>query len=162
MDFLLNGTVLALLGASLAVGLACAGSAIGVGSTGEAGAGLLSEEPGKFAQVLVLQIMPGTQGLYGFVIWFWVLNAMQILTPDPVQITVAGGAAVCMACLPIAIGGMLSAIAQGRVAAASIGLISKRPEELSKGMIMCILVEFYAILCLLASIMMISNVNLTA
>lgn len=66
----LEGTALALLGAALAVGLPCAGSATGVGTVGRAGAGLLSVDPGKFSRVLVMQILPGTQGLYGLVIWF--------------------------------------------------------------------------------------------
>ena len=72
----LEGTALALLGAALAVGLPCAGSATGVGTVGRAGAGLLSVDPGKFSRVLVMQILPGTQGLYGLVIWFFALTKL--------------------------------------------------------------------------------------
>ena len=62
-----------LSGAALAVGLACVGSARGVGMVGRAAAGALSVEPDKFARALILQILPGTQGLYGLVIWFLAL-----------------------------------------------------------------------------------------
>ena len=55
---------------------------------------------------------------------------------------------------PLGIGGYFTAIAQGRCAAAGISLVAKRPEEMSKGIIMAIMVEFYAILCLLASFLM--------
>ena len=131
MEFLntIGGGALALLGAAIAAALACVGSAKGTGITGEAGAGLVSEDPSKSGKVMILQVIPGTQGLYGFV-----------------------------ACLPIAIGGLLSAIAQGKVAAASINILAKKPDDWSKGMIMCIVVEFYAILCLLASFLMLNAI----
>ena len=61
------------------------------------------------------------------------------------------------ACLPIAFAGLLSGIAQGKVAAASINILAKKPDDWSKGMILCITVEFYAILSLLASFLMILN-----
>ena len=63
------------------------------------------------------------------------------------------------ACLPIALGGWISAIAQGKVAAASLNILAKKPDDWSKGMIFCITVEFYAILCLLASFLMLSNLK---
>ena len=57
--------------------------------------------------------------------------------------------------LPMAIGGLLSGIAQGRVAAASVNIVAKNPNDWSKGMVLCIIVEFYAILSLLISFLMI-------
>jgi V/A-type H+-transporting ATPase subunit K len=157
MEFLLNGTTLAFIGAALAVGLSCVGSAKGVGIVGEAGAGLLTEDPSQFSKVLILQILPGTQGLYGFVVWFFALNKIGLMGGSPLDISVYTGASILMACLPMALGGLLSAIAQGRVAASGIGIITKRPEEMSKGILMAVMVEFYAILSLLASLLMISN-----
>lgn len=50
-------------------------------------------------------------------------------------------------------------LAQGRVAAASINLLAKKPDDWSKGMVLCITVEFYAILSLLASMLMIINIS---
>ena len=37
------------------------------------------------------------------------------------------------------------------------GQVAKRPEEMSKGIIMAIMVEFYAILCLLATFLMLNG-----
>lgn len=151
------GTGLAFLGAALAVGLSCAGSAKGVGLVGEAGAGVLSQDPGKFSQVLILQVLPGTQGLYGLVIWFFALMKMGFFNGTLGAMDVATGLTFFAACMPMAFGGWLSAIAQGRVAAAGVSLIAKRPGEMSKGIIMAIMVEFYAILSLLASFLMLNS-----
>ena len=76
---------------------------------------------------------------------------------DVTAITLQQGLQVFNACLPIALGGLLSAIAQGKVAAASVNILAKKPDDWSKGMILCITVEFYAILSLLASFLMILN-----
>jgi V/A-type H+-transporting ATPase subunit K len=155
MDFLSNsGLYIAVIGASLAVGLACAGSGKGVGCVGEAAAGVLSEDPSKFASCLILQILPGTQGLYGLVVWFYAMFSLGIIGGTPATLTFAQGIGYSFACLPMAIGGYVTAIGQGRCAAAGVSLIAKRPEEMSKGIIMAIMVEFYAILCLLASFLM--------
>ena len=156
MSFLseFGGIALALLGSGLAVGLSCVGSAQGTGIAGEAGAGLVSEDPSKFGKAMILQVIPGTQGLYGFVIWFLAFNKL-VPTMD-----VAQGLQILAACLPIALGGLLSGIAQGKVAAASVNILAKKPDDWSKGMILCITVEFYAILSLLASFMMLNAISL--
>ena len=150
MEFLnsIGGFALGLLGAGLAAFMAGIGSAKGTGIAGEAGAGLVSEDPSKFGKAMIMQVIPGTQGLYGFVIWFLAFNK---LVPG---MSIEQGLQVLAACLPIAFGGLLSAIAQGKVAAASINILAKKPDDWSKGMILCITVEFYAILSLLASMIM--------
>lgn len=150
----LFGTAIAFIGATLAVGLACAGSGKGVGIAGEAAAGVVSENPAQFSKCLILQLLPGTQGLYGLVIWFFAIFQMGLLSGVP-TLTIGQGLAFFGACLPMGIGGYVTAIAQGRCAAAGIGIVAKRTEEFSKGIIMAIMVEFYAILCLLASFLMI-------
>ena len=156
MEFLntIGGYALGLLGAGLAAFMAGIGSAKGTGIAGEAGAGLVSEDPGKFGKAMILQVIPGTQGLYGFVIWFL---AFGKLVPG---MSVAEGLQVLAACLPIAFGGLLSGIAQGKVAAASVNILAKKPDDWSKGMILCITVEFYAILALLASFMMLNGITI--
>jgi len=155
-----SGLALALLGAALAVLMSCIGSAKGVGMVGEAASGLLSEEPSRFSQCLILQILPGTQGLYGFVIWFFVLNKLGMMGGAPLEVTTAAGWGLLFACLPMAFGGLISAIAQAKVAVGGINMITKRPEEMFKGVLMAVMVEFYAILSLLASILMIMNMSI--
>ena len=160
MNFLetFGGYALGLLGAGLAAFMAGIGSAKGTGIAGEAGAGLVSEDPSKFGKAMILQVIPGTQGLYGFVIWF--LAYSKLAAVGAAGVSVAQGLQVLAACLPIAFGGLLSGIAQGKVAAASVNILAKKPDDWSKGMILCITVEFYAILALLASFMMLSAVTL--
>ena len=155
----IGGLALALLGAGLAAALSGVGSAKGTGIAGEAGAGLLCEDPGKFGKVMILQVIPGTQGLYGLVVWFFAIFRMGLLSGTLPELTIAQGMQYFVACMPMALGGLLSAIAQGRVAAASINLLAKKPDDWSKGMVLCITVEFYAILSLLASMLMIINIS---
>ena len=155
-----GGLAIGFLGASLACGLSCAGSARGCGIAGEAGNGLLCEDPSAFGKVMILQVIPGTQGLYGLVVWFFALLQMGVLSGTAVGMSVADGLRVACACIPMATGCAISAPAQGRVAATAITLMAKRPNDWAKGIILCITVEFYAILCLLASFLMLLNLNL--
>ena len=150
----ISGLAIALLGAGLAVGLSCAGSAMGTGIAGEAGTGLLAEDPSKSGKVMVLQLLPGTQGLYGLVVWFFALIQMGMMDGSAANLSLVEGFQYFAACMPMALGGLLSAIAQGRVAAGSINILAKKPDDWSKGMVLCITVEFYAILSLLASMLM--------
>ncbi len=154
-----GGLALALLGAGLAAVLPGIGSAKGTGIAGEAGTGLLCQDPSKFGKVMILQVIPGTQGLYGLVVWFFAIFSMGLLGGELPQMTVAQGCQYLFACLPMALGGLFSAIAQGRVAAGSINILAKKPDDWSKGMVLCITVEFYAILSLLASMLMIINIS---
>ena len=149
-----GGLALGFLGSGLACGLCCAGSAKGTGLAGESGIGLLGEDPSYFGKVMILQVIPGTQGLYGLVVWFFALLQMGVFGGDPTSLTIADGLRVVAACLPMAIGGCISAPAQGRAAARAINLMARRPDDWAKGIVMCITVEFYAILSLLASMLM--------
>ena len=154
-----GGLALALLGAGLAAVLSGIGSAKGTGIAGEAGTGLLCQDPSKFGKVMILQVIPGTQGLYGLVVWFFAIFRMGLLSGTLPEFTVAQGMQYFAACLPMALGGLFSAIALGRVAAGSINILAKKPDDWSKGMVLCITVEFYAILSLLASMLMIINIS---
>ncbi|MFZ5985677.1 MAG: V-type ATP synthase subunit K [Bacillota bacterium] len=157
---LFNGNVLALVGAALAVFLAGTGSAKGVGIVGEAAAGLITEDPGKFGQALLLQALPGTQGIYGLLTGFVILNRIGIIGGTQVTLTTQQGLLFLAASLPIAFVGLYSGIAQGRAAAAGIGIIAKRPEDLAKGIMFAAMVETYAVLALLASILMVNGIKL--
>lgn len=151
------GTGIAFFGAILAVALACIGSGRGVGFAGEAGNGVIAEEPGKFAQCLILEIIPGTQGLYGLVIWFFAMMKMGLFSTGIPDLTLGAGLIYFAACLPMGIGGYFTAIAQGRCAAAGVMTVARRADQMSKGLIFAIMVEFYAILCLLASFLMLNS-----
>jgi len=151
----LNGTNLALFGAALAAGLAGMGSAKGVGIVGEAASGLLSEDPSKFGKALILQALPGTQGIYGLITAFLILFKLKVLSGVPLELTVAQGMYFVMAALPIAVVGYFSAIKQARVAASGISLIAKKPDEVGKAITSAALVETYAIFAVLISLLMV-------
>ena len=153
-----NGIVWAVLGAALACGLAGAGSAHGVGKAGQAAAGLVAEDPSMFAKVLILQLLPGTQGIYGLLVAFIVLSKIGLLGGGAVDVSLADGLMYFCGCLPIAIAGMVSAWHQGDTSVASIGVIAKKPDQFGKAMLFPAMVETYAILALLISILAVSNI----
>ncbi|MHC1747010.1 MAG: V-type ATP synthase subunit K [Cellulosilyticaceae bacterium] len=152
------GMIFALLGAALAALLAGMGSAKGVGIAGEAAAGVVTEDPAKFGKVLILQLLPGTQGIYGLLIAFITLSQTSILGGSP-EISVIKGLLYLCACLPMAFVGYFSAIAQARASVASIGIVAKKPEQFGKAMIFPAMVETYAILALLISILAVTGVS---
>ncbi len=155
LSTIFTGNALALIGAALAAILSGIGSAKGVGMVGEAASGLLSEDPSKFGKALVLQALPGTQGIYGFIVAFLVVMKLGILGASPVTLTAAQGAYYLVGCLPMAFVGYMSAVKQGRVAATGISLIAKRPNEVGKAITSSALVEMYAILALLVSFLVV-------
>ena len=149
------GIVYALLGAALATFLAGAGSAIGVGMGGRAAAGVLTEKPELFAKVLILQLLPGTEGIYGLLVAFVVLGKIGILGGNAP--TAAQGLLFLAACLPIGVAGLISAIHQGKASVASISLLAKRPESFGRAMLLPAMVETYAILALLVSLLTVAR-----
>ena len=108
------GLVYALLGAAVAVFLAGAGSSIGVGIAGRAAAGVVSEDPGKFAKVLIIQLLPGTQGIYGLLVGFITLSKIGLLGGNAAALDPKTGLLILAACLPVGIVGLISGKAQGQ------------------------------------------------
>ncbi len=154
------GLFFALLGAALAVGVAGVGSAKGVGIASEAAAGVVTEDPSKFGKLLVLQLLPGTQGLYGLIIGIMVLINTNVLSgAGNADMPLTTGLFYLAACLPMAIGGLFSGISQGRVAATGANIVAKKPEESSKAIVSASLVELYALLAFITSFLMIINIK---
>ncbi|HJB23943.1 MAG TPA: V-type ATP synthase subunit K, partial [Candidatus Jeotgalibaca pullicola] len=122
-----GGFIFATIGVALAVIFSGMGSARGVGMTGEAAAALIKEQPDKFGKSLILELLPGTQGLYGFVVGFLIYLNMSS------DMALQDGFYMMMAALPIAFTGLTSGIAQGRVATAAIQILAKREEHTTKG-----------------------------
>ena len=152
---LFTGNNLAILGAAFAAIFSGMGSSKGVGIAGEAASGVVTEDPSKFGKALVLQALPGTQGIYGLIVAFMVINNLGLLSGDVKTFTVAQGLYYLVACLPIAIVGFYSGVKQGRVAAAGMNILAKRPDDFGKGIIAAALVETYAIFAVLVSLLLI-------
>lgn len=148
-----GGVVFGVLGAALAVLLAGIGSARGVGIAGEAAAGLVITEPEKFGKAMVLQLLPGTQGLYGFVIGLFIMFRLKI------DMSLIEGLYLMMAALPVGLVGLRSALYQGKVAIAGINILAKNEEHQTKGIILAVMVETYAILAFAMSFLLLSSVT---
>ena len=153
------GLVYGLLGAAVAVYLAGAGSALGVGIAGQAAAGVVTEDPSKFAKVLVLQLLPGTQGIYGLLVGFVTLSKIGLLGGGGLELDPQTGLLILAACLPVGIVGLISGKSQGEAAAASIGIVAKKPEQFGKAMLFPAMVETYAILSLLISVIAVTMIQ---
>ena len=158
------GIMFAILGGVFAAVGGGLGSAIGVGRVGRAAAGVVTEDPSKFGKVLILEILPGTQGLYGFLIAFLLLTQIGVMGGNPLPLTTAQGLLYFAACLPMAVCGFVSALHQANAAVAGVSIVAKRPEESGKAIIFAAMVETYAVLALLISILAMFNItaNITA
>ncbi len=156
----MEGLVIALFGGAIAVFLAGTGSSIGIGYAGQAANGLLSEEPVKFGTMLLLVALPGTQGIYGFLTGFLVMNKVGLTGGELATISVIQGWQILGACLPIAVSGLFSGIHQGKVCAAGIGVAAKQPGDVMKAVIYGALVETYAVLALVITIFLLNGVQL--
>ena len=152
------GIIFALAGAIISALVAGIGSAKAVGMCGEAAAGVCSDDPSKFGKVLILQLLPGTQGIYGLLIAFITLSQIGILGGSA-DLSWQKGLLYFLGCLPMAIVGYLSAIKQGKAAISGISLVAKRPDQSSKAIIFAAMVATYAILALLVSILAVSGIG---
>ncbi|MCD6220147.1 V-type ATP synthase subunit K [Candidatus Calescamantes bacterium] len=154
------GLMIAIAGGAFAVALAGIGSAIGIGLAARSSAGVLSEEPEKFGSLLILVALPGTQGFYGFLVGFLVLMKTGLVTGKIPPINPYQGLQIFFASLPVALAGLISAIHQGKVSAAGAGVVAKQAPAFMKAVILSALVETYAVLGLLGSILFLNGIKL--
>lgn len=156
----MSGISIAIIGAALCAALAGCGSAIGVMAAGKAAAGVASEKPELFGKMLVLQALPGTQGIYGFLTAILIMVRIGVLGGAPVELSMSQGWQFFGAAMPMAIAGLVSGICQGKAAVGAIHMTGKQPDASGKGITMTALVETYAILALLASILVLFGIQL--
>lgn len=153
------GSVLAFCGIALSVALPGIGSAKALGSLGAQAAGVISEEPERFGQVLLLQALPGTQGIYGLLIGFMIMTKINVFDlANFTPLTSQQGGMFFFAALPIALVGLLSAIYQGKACSGGIGVVTKRPEDVGKAITLAAMVETYAVLAFLASLLLLNGI----
>lgn len=151
--FSYGGIIFAVLGMALVVAIPGYNSGKGVGMVGEAATGIIVDEPEKFGKSLLLQMMPASQGLYGFVIAIMTLGRLDL------AMSLQEGLFIFMACMPMAIVGGPTAIAQARVAISGIHLLAKNENEVTKNIIYAVMVETYALLAFVSSIIILTSVS---
>ena len=145
------------MAAGLAIGVPGIMDGMGVGIAGVAAAAVASEDPKKAYKAFVFQVLPGTQGIYGFVAGFLIIVTTG-LAPGAVVEAGVIGLAVLAAAVPVILQGFTS-YPQGLVASASISAFAKRPEVFATGLMYTVMVELYAILGFLATILMLAFIG---
>lgn len=153
------GQILALVASGIAIIFAGLGSSKAVGMAGEVAAGISTEKPELSAKLLVLQLLPATQGIYGFLIATIIMINIGVLAGNVVPVTIEQGVALIAAALPIGIIGYLSAIYQGKLSAASMLMTGEKPDMLGRGITMTVMVETYAVLALLVSFLSVNAIK---
>ncbi len=154
------GQIFALVAAGIAVVISGIGSSRGVGMAGETAAGISTEKPEVNSKLLVLQLLPATQGIYGFLVAIIVLINTGVLAGTMKDVSIMQGIAFIVGCLPVAIIGYYSAIKQARVSMSSMLMTGERPEMSGKGITMTVMVETYAVLALLVSFLVVNSIKL--
>ncbi len=149
------GAAIALIGAGLGAGLASVGSAIGVGIAGEAAAGVQREKPELGAMALIMQALPGTQGFYGFVAMFL---GLRKIAPNISSMDISMGLAIFAAFIPVMAAELMSGVWQGKASAAALQMVARRQELSGRAIIIPAIVETYALVGLLATILMLGRI----
>lgn len=144
------GQIICIIGVAVCVLLCGIGSALGLYKTGTAAAGVLGEDPKKFGKVLVLVLLPATQGIYGFIIGIIASSSLAA------GMTVWQGWALFGAVMPMALSGLITGIFQGKSAVNCIYAVGKQESLGGKLIIYPAMIEFYAILGLIISIMLVA------
>lgn len=148
----MDGLSIAILGLAICVFLCGSGSAFGLCFTGRAAAAVLAEKPKAFGGVLTLSVLPATQGIYGFVLG---IMGLGYLSPE---MSVETGWAIFFAALPLAICGLVTGILQGLTSVAGLNAIAKKEVSFGRLILFPAMVETYAILALVISIMLLGAI----
>jgi V/A-type H+-transporting ATPase subunit K len=154
-----TGIALAVLGAAVSAALGGIGSSVGVGVAGQSGTGVISEKPELFGKILLLQALPGTQGIYGFLGALLILIQIGLIGGSPMEIDLSTGWQFFGAGIPVGLAGLFSGIHQGRVSASGLNSVAKDAANTGKAVIMSAMVETYAVLGLLVSVLLIFGIQ---
>lgn len=156
---MIGGNAFALIGAALAVGLCCTGSAFGMLAVQRASCGIVAEKPEKYSKTLVLQLIPSSNGLYGFIVAFLILTKTILGGADMVPYSLDQGLTVMAGCLAVAIAGFTAAIAQGKVCAAAAMMVGKRDDAMGRAITMSVFTELFALFGLIISILCVLTIT---
>jgi V/A-type H+-transporting ATPase subunit K len=142
-------TILVIFGMLMSIVLSGIGSAKGGAMIGKAAAALISEQPEKFGQSLVLQMMSASQGLYGFIIAFLIFTNLGDGLTGLTALRCFGAGCI------MGLAGYFTAIEQSKTATAGIQILAKKPEHSTKGVLYSAMIETYAIFAFVISVLII-------
>jgi len=140
---------MAVCGIVFSVVLSGIGSAKGGSMIGKAAAALISEQPEKFGQSLVLQMMSASQGLYGFIVGFLVMINIDNATVFDIALKYMSAGLI------MGLAGYFTAIQQSIAATAGIQILAKKPEHSTKGVLYSAMIETYAIFAFVVSVLLV-------
>jgi V/A-type H+-transporting ATPase subunit K len=149
------GLVYGFIGAAFAAIVAGIGSAVGVSIAGQAATGVIAEDPDKFGRVLLLQLLPGTQGIYGLVVALMIMLNLGVFAGQLEAIDATKGMILMVGAIPTGVVGLFSAIYQGKVSAAGIQLVGRRGDQSGRALTMSAMVETYAVFAVLISLLVV-------
>lgn len=151
--------VLVFIGAVISSLFAFIGSAIGMERAGQAGSAVISERPELFGRVLLMQALPGSQGIYGLVGAFLILSFSGLLGGGSEStLTLAQGMQYLLAGIPVGISGLLSGMYQGSVAASGITTIAKDDTLTAQSIILAAMIETWAIFGILIGFILLTSI----
>ena len=145
------------LAAGLAVAIPGIMAANGVSMVGVASAAVTAEDPKKWTKLFVLEVVPGTQGFYGFIVGMLLLIGTGLFG-GTLKTGVLGVAALA-AVLPGVLQGF-TAYYQAKVCVAGVSAFAKRPETFTPSIVYAVMVETYAILGFIASFLLMMGLGL--
>ena len=147
---------LAGLGAGIAIILTGISSAKGLEVAGHTAAGVTAEDEKNFKNALVLQALPTTQVIYGFIIA--VLIIFMGIYSEKIETTHQGW--ICLLSgLAVGFTG-ISAVNQGRVASSGIGAAAKNERILSNVLLYAVMPETAALFGFVAAFLMLWSAGL--
>lgn len=154
-----EGLVLATLAAAVAIILGGLGSIIGTMLAAKSGAGVVSEKPKAFGGALLTSALPSSQGVYGFLAAIIVLQKVGLISGSPIGVESTVGITMILGVMPVALLGLISGVAQGKVIQAGARILANNPGDIGKAVILPVLVESMAVFGLLLSILIINSVQ---
>lgn len=154
----MDPAILVFVGAATAALLGFIGSTIGMGWVGRAGAAVTQEKPELFGKVLLMQALPGSQGIYGLVGAFLILNFAGLIGGGEATLTLTQGWQYFIAALPIAFTGLLSGMYQASVAAHGVSMIAKDDTLTARAIVLSAMVETWAIFGILISFILLTAI----
>ncbi len=164
MDSLIanSGVTLAIIGAMFSALLGGYGSCVGIGTAGVKGTGILAENPSLFSKMLMMTVLPGSQGVYGLLMAILILNKVGVISglDEGSVVSIENGQQLMYAGVLMGISGLTSGWFQGKVVAGAMGAIARDESLMGRAIVLAVIIETYAIFGLLISVFIWNSITI--